>query len=204
MSRSFGDNLTKEDVKTIADVRRDVWTSGFKGIGYGSATGYILHTTTRFIHNNILNDATRKKLKAKNIVFNRNTAFFSVMAGGALGSFLLATSTGKNEVHQMHDIFEIGKHDSKSPYQQVYERSKLQALEEDAAAIREKRRLSRKISVNRRLTEGQGLSDSHSGIWLDDEREGNPMTEDEKRRSVRRVTMSKRMDESQGLSSSRK
>lgn len=104
----------------------------------------------------------------------------------------------------MHDIFEIGKHDSKSPYQQVYERSKLQALEEDAAAIREKRRLSRKISVNRRLTEGQGLSDSHSGIWLDDEREGNPMTEDEKRRSVRRVTMSKRMDESQGLSSSRK
>ena len=83
MSRSFGDNLTKEDVKTIADVRRDVWTSGFKGIGYGLATGYILHTTTRFIHNNILNDATRKKLKAKNIVFNRNTAFFSVLAVGA-------------------------------------------------------------------------------------------------------------------------
>ena len=148
MSREFGDNLTKDDVKTIADVRRDVWTSGFKGMGYGSAGGYILHTITRVIHRN-LSEAARGKLilpgSDKPIRFNRNTAFFSVMAGSALGSFLMATTTGKNEVHQLHSIFEIGKNEYKTPYQKFYEEGKTKVEESEEA--REKRGESEMLGI---------------------------------------------------------
>ena len=201
MSREFGDNLTKDDVKTIADVRRDVWTSGFKGMGYGSAGGYILHTITRVIHRN-LSEAARGKLilpgSDKPIRFNRNTAFFSVMAGSALGSFLMATTTGKNEVHQLHSIFEIGKNEYKTPYQKFYEEGKAKVEESEEA--REKRRLSRRKTVSKRLTEGQGLSDSHSGTWIEDEK---TISEDEKRRSARKVSMSRRLDKAQEGTTSR-
>ena len=200
MSRSFGDNLSKEDVKTLADVRRDVWTAGFKGLGYGSVGGYTLHTAARLIHNS-LSDAAKGKLRFpgsdKPIRFNRNTAFFSFMAGGALSSFLLATTTGKNEVHQMHDIFEIGKNEYKTPYQKHYENAKLN--DEETEDMRNKRRLSRRKTVSKRLTKGQGLSDSHSGTWIQE----RTVSEDEQRRSARRVSMAKRLDESKGHNKSR-
>ncbi len=200
MSRSFGDNLSKENVKTIADVRRDIWTSGFKGLGYGSAGGYILHTTARLVHNS-LSDAAKGKLKFpgsdKPIRFNRNTAFFSFMAGGALGSFLLATTKGKNEVHQMHDIFEIGKNEYKTPYQMAYENAKMKSEETDEE--RRRRHLSRRKTISKRLIEGQGLSDSHSGTWLQEDK----MNEHEKRRSDRRISISKRLEDSSGLNRSR-
>ena len=178
----------------MADVRRDVWSAGFKGMGYGAAGGYILHTVAKSIHNS-LDDSVKRKMKA--LTFNRNTAFFSVMAGSALCSFLLATAKGKNQVHQMHDIFEVGKNDYRTPYQKKQETAKVN--DEDSEISRERRRLSRRKTVSHRLTEGQGLSDSHSGTWVKE----TTMTEDERRRSARRLTMSKRLDESQGLSSSR-
>lgn len=201
MSRSFGDNLSKENERIMADVRRDIWTSGFKGLGYGSAGGYILHTAARLIHKS-LSEASKGKLilpgSDKPIRFNRNTAFFSVMAGGALGSFLLATTTGKNEVYQMHDIFEVGKNEHKTPYQEAYESAR-RMEEEESAESRRKRRISRRKTVSERLTEGHGLSDSHSGTWV---QEGS-IDANEQRRSARRITMAKRLGESTGLSDSR-
>jgi len=193
-NREFGDTLSKEDVRIIADVRRDVWTSGFKGMGYGSIGGYTLHTVTRLLHNS-LSEATKGKLvlpgSDKPIRFNRNTAFFSFMAGGALASFVLATTTGKNKVHTMHPVFEIGKHEYKTPYQAAYDNARKPAKEdiEDTVESHEKRRISRRKSVSKQLVEGQGLSDSHGGTWFNE----NEMTDDEKRRTGRRMNMSKRL-----------
>mmetsp|Transcript_13093 Transcript_13093/g.19082 ORF Transcript_13093/g.19082 Transcript_13093/m.19082 type:complete len:215 (-) Transcript_13093:85-729(-) len=207
MSRSFGDNLSKEDIRTIADVRREVWTAGFKGLAYGSVSGYLLHTASRILYNS-LSEASRGRLRIPGsdktipIKFNRNTAFFSFMAGGALGSFVLATTTGKNQVHQMHEVFEIGKHEHKTPYQEVLERSRQEEQErgwsEDLESMK-KRRLSRRKTVSKHLSEGHGLSDSHGGTWL---KEDGMTSEQQQRRSTRRMTVAKRLEGGQGLSDS--
>ena len=39
---------------------------------------------------------------------NRNTLFMAVLGGGALGSFVFATAKGKESVHKMHSIFQVG------------------------------------------------------------------------------------------------
>jgi hypothetical protein len=96
MSRAFTppSSLSKDDIRTIADIRRDMWTNSFKGIGYGSVAGFTCHTMISFI--------------TKSAKLNRNTALLSLMGGGALGSFLAATVTGKNQVHMLHPIFSSG------------------------------------------------------------------------------------------------
>lgn len=100
MSRAFTppDTLSKDDIRTIADVRRDIWTNGFRGLVLGSLSGYVLHTVVRIGHQ-------RKFWK---IPTTANTAFVSFMLGGAVGSYVMAVTTGKNAVHRMHDIFQIG------------------------------------------------------------------------------------------------
>ena len=49
----------------------------------------------------------------------KNTFLLSFLGGGALGSFLLSTTAGKNAVHLLHPIFNIGRDEyaGKSPYQ---------------------------------------------------------------------------------------
>jgi len=182
MSRSFGDNLSKANERTLADVRRSVWTAGFKGMGYGVGTGFFIHTVLRL--------ATRGKLRLpgnqKPITFDKNTAFFSVMAGGALGSFVNATTTGKNEVHQMHEIFEIGKHDHRTPYQEAYDNAKNEGEDSNS---RKKRILSRRKTMSQRLSEQTGLSDSHGGVWINEEMQSEERT----RRSARQVASAKRL-----------
>ena len=69
----------------------------------------------------------------------------------------------------------------------------------DDLDIRRKRRLSRRKTVANRLATGRGLSDSHGGLWVDDE-EGSSMTQ--KQRSIRRRTMTRRLEEGTGLSDS--
>mmetsp|Transcript_5342 Transcript_5342/g.7945 ORF Transcript_5342/g.7945 Transcript_5342/m.7945 type:complete len:227 (+) Transcript_5342:2683-3363(+) len=219
MSRAFHppDSLSKEDVRKIADVRRDVWTSGFKGLFYGAASGYTLHTTCKLIHDRLLNDNTKAKLRSLfnatkgNPLFTRNTAFLSFMGGGALGSFVMATTTGKNEVHELHDIFKIGEKETKkvTPYQESIQKDKEKMMVDASASVlgdgvedindRKKRRLSRRKTVANRLEKGRGLSDSHGGHWVEDERDGS-MTQ--KQRAIRRRTMTKRLEEGKGLSDS--
>lgn len=205
MSRAFHppDTLSKEDVRKIADVRRDVWTSGFKGLFYGSISGYAVHTACRVTHDKVLPDTVKSKIRqilnksSRHPIFTRNTAFLSFMAGGALGSFVLATTTGKNEVHELHDIFHINekKKETQTPYQKLMEDGKENNLD-----TRKKRRLSRRKTVANRLANGRGLSDSHGGQWLD-EGEGE-VSITQKQRSIRRRSLTKRMEEGRGLSDS--
>lgn len=151
MSRPAPDYLTKEDVRAVADVRRDIWSAGFTGLLYGTISGYILHTFAKFFHNR-MSDAAKLKLHAPGdapMKFSRNTAFLSVMIGGAVGSFAMATATGKNQVHNLHDIYEKGK----------------QAKEDEE---RERYRVNRRKTIQKTLEEGHGLSDSHGGHWVDE------------------------------------
>ena len=114
----------------------------------------------------------------------KNTFFLSFLGGGALGSFILSSTAGKNAVHLLHPIFNVGRDEyaGKSPYQ--IEISKAEKEEQNheqqqdgkdsllAAAIDKKdeldiqhhkqRTLQRKLSMKRRLESGNSLSDTHS------------------------------------------
>lgn len=148
MSRAFypPDTLSKEDIRATRQVRKEIWTNGMKGLMYGSASGLALHTLARFA-------ATKREvilgIRTSPLQFNRNTAFFSTLLGGAVGSFAMATSTGKNEVHHLHKVFESGR----------------KATSPNDDDDRRRRRMSRREAVSRNLEEGQGLSDGSRGRY---------------------------------------
>ena len=117
MSRAFypPDTLSKDDIRTIADVRREIWTNSMRGLGVGSLTGYTLYSIASIGH-------YRWKLwKLSPNMLSKNMAFLSVLLGGAIGSFVMSVTTGQNEVHNLHPIFTIG----------AFNRKKLQEEEED-------------------------------------------------------------------------
>lgn len=93
------DTLTKDDRQTMSKLRKDIWVEGFYGLVFGSFGGLAIHSA--------LSLAGRyRKLP---FALSMNTAMASFMGGGALGSFLLSVTKGKNQVHQLHPIFERGK-----------------------------------------------------------------------------------------------
>jgi hypothetical protein len=176
MSRSFTppSTLSKEEIKTIADVRRDIWTNSFYGLGVGSCAGLVLHGAAQLGNN-------RKLWK---LPLNRNTIMMSIFAGGALGSFIMATTTGKNEVDRLHPIFEVGAKPPKPSYQENLERAREREAElrilsrhrtqpklidsedtYDDRILRQRNRLVRRASLTKSFERG-GLSDSHGGQWV--------------------------------------
>jgi hypothetical protein len=194
MSRAFTppDTLSKDDLRTLAEVRRDIWTNAMKGLCIGTVSGYSLYSVIKFGHQ-------RKWWKVSFI--NRNTAFLSVLLGGAIGSFIMSVTTGKNEVHKLHPIFALGSNRRQSTREDSdhlspYEISILQAKEraDDIRAIqkhqkhsqystlaeqevldrvqREKNRLYRRASLTKSLEQDGGLSDAHGGNWITDDNDG--------------------------------
>lgn len=172
MSRAFTppDTLSKDEIRTLGDVRRSIWTNGFTGLLVGSISGYVLHATAQFVHNR-LPESTKLKVHAPGeppLKFSRNTAFLSVMVGAAVGSFSMATAAGKNRSHELHDIYEVGKDPMKGATE--YQRSLHRAqIREEEIRERERRRVARRATVKRIMEEGHGLSDSHAGRWVDDD-----------------------------------
>eukprot|EP00586_Coscinodiscus_wailesii_P012262 CAMPEP_0172505478 /NCGR_PEP_ID=MMETSP1066-20121228/186829_1 /TAXON_ID=671091 /ORGANISM="Coscinodiscus wailesii, Strain CCMP2513" /LENGTH=179 /DNA_ID=CAMNT_0013282095 /DNA_START=82 /DNA_END=621 /DNA_ORIENTATION=+ len=167
MSRAFTppDTLSKDDIRTVADVRREVWTNGFKGMFFGTATGLILHTVAKTGHGLLQNTRKIAGDVPTNMLFNKNTVFLSAMIGGAVGSFSWATAAGKNNVHHLHDVFEKGKKtDTGTVYQQKADRARQEEIEQ-----RQRNRLMRRQSLERSLVSGRGLSDSHGGHWLEED-----------------------------------
>ena len=207
MSRAFSppDTLSKDDIRTLGDVRRNIWTAGFTGLGYGSVGGFAAHAITKFVYNK-LPEKQKLKMASPNDVpfrFTRNTAFLSVMVGGALGSFVMATAAGKNRVHKLAPIYEAGKKEgvvSSAGGLSDYQRDLQRAQErEDEIRERNRRRLGRRKTMQQRLEEGHGLSDSHSGHWADD---NTSQGEAVRRRLSRRATMRQRLEKGHGLSDS--
>jgi hypothetical protein len=161
MSRAFTppDTLSKEDIRTIADVRRDIWTNSFTGLCVGTVAGFCLHSLAAIGH---------RRGTWKLSFLNRNTAFFSVLLGGAVGSFVMSITTGKNEVHNLHPIFQVGA----------------RTLEDDSLAAglghveRERNRLYRRATLTKAMERGGGLSDSHGGHWVEDAESENESLSD--------------------------
>jgi hypothetical protein len=108
MARSLGDPrpteapISEEDRKTLALVRRDIWINGFHGYVQGSLGALVLHSAGQFYEAKFHAPRAGVYYIKK---FNRNTALASFFLGGALGSFLMATVAGKNEVHNLHPIY---------------------------------------------------------------------------------------------------
>jgi hypothetical protein len=155
MSRAFTppDTLSKEDIRTIADVRRDIWTNSFTGLCVGTLAGFCVHSLAAMGH---------RRGTWKLSFLNRNTAFFSVLLGGAVGSFVMSITTGKNEVHNLHPIFQVGART-------------LENSGDDSAAggldhvERERNRLYRRATLTKAMERGGGgLSDSHGGHWVEE------------------------------------
>lgn len=206
MSRAFAppDALSKEDIRTVADVRRAVWINGLFGLGAGTVTGMTGHLLLQTLQKNIVGEAgaassatSSASVKGKEASWlyrclrplpplGKNTFLLSMLGGGALGSFVLSTTAGKNAVHLLHPIFNVGRdeHAGKSPYQIAASKAQQQQQQEmttgattsatggkedelDAAHHRN-RSLRRKASMKRRLESGQSLSDTHSNTWPHD------------------------------------
>ena len=160
MSRSSG-ILSKDEVRTITDIRRDIWTASFTGIGYGSLAGITSHTIVSLV------------TKSKRL--NRNTALLSFLGGGALGSFLAASTTGKNQVHNLHPIFKVGAKPKEVPvvvgseYQQARAAAvaKRHPTEPTSSEDRRQNRILRRKTLQNALENQHGLNDSHGGRWVD-------------------------------------
>eukprot|EP00568_Trieres_chinensis_P006870 CAMPEP_0183299716 /NCGR_PEP_ID=MMETSP0160_2-20130417/6374_1 /TAXON_ID=2839 ORGANISM="Odontella Sinensis, Strain Grunow 1884" /NCGR_SAMPLE_ID=MMETSP0160_2 /ASSEMBLY_ACC=CAM_ASM_000250 /LENGTH=203 /DNA_ID=CAMNT_0025462013 /DNA_START=150 /DNA_END=758 /DNA_ORIENTATION=- len=198
--------MSKEDIKAVADVRRSIWTSGFQGLFFGGVGGYVLHGLARAAHAR-LSDASKLRISSSAAVpirFTRNTVWLSVMAGSALGSFLLASTTGKNRVHELHGVYELGKRPSGTEYQKSLARARDR---EEEIRERVRRRVSRRATMRKRLEEGHGLSDSHGGHWTEAEEGGSSIelgnTEAAMmRRRTRKEMQRQIMEEGHGLSNS--
>jgi hypothetical protein len=113
MARSLGDPrpteapISEQDRKTLALVRRDIWINGFHGYVQGSLGLLLLHSVGQLYETKFHAPKAGVYYVKK---FNRNTALASFFLGGALGSFLMATVAGKNEVHNLHPIYTRGRH----------------------------------------------------------------------------------------------
>jgi len=169
MSRAFTppDTMSKEDVLAVADVRREIWTNGFKGLFYGSIGGYTMHYVLKQIDQRKLLIKKFSSIAIPQMHLSRNTAFLSFMLGGAIGSFGCATAAGKNNVHNMHSVFERGKKDV--VVGSVYQQKLAEAMKgAERAQERAERRVMRRKTVNSILTSRTNLSDSHNGEWMEE------------------------------------
>ena len=140
--------LSQDDVKRIADLRRDVWKAGFMGAAGGLVAGYSgWHVL-------------KKRLPAK--LRGPNNAMLATLGTGALLSFLCSLAAGKNSIQRVGDVFRRGAHEWKkkkddplsepalSRYQQItLENQKAR----DSGAGFEKR----KIALDARKRDGGGF-----------------------------------------------
>lgn len=153
------DTLTKDDVVTLAKVRQDIWSNGLIGGGFGAGSGLVLHTGAQWA----------RRFGLINPKLNRNTLMLSVLAGGSLGMFLFATSRGKEEVHNLHDIFQVGATPrdkvTRPDYQTMVKKSKKEMESEIDLEKMQEIRLTRRRSLMDSLQRGHGISDAHGGHW---------------------------------------
>jgi len=204
MSRAFTppDTLSQDDIRTVADVRRAVWINGLFGLGAGSAIGMIGHLALQTLqrrHVPKVASATAEKSTEKtsattlskkrtttSILYKllkplppltKNTFLLSFLGGGALGSFVLSSTAGKNAVHLLHPIFNVGRDEyaGMSPYQIEAKKAEMtlqQQQQQQSGAVEDgaqldiqhhkQRTLHRKASIKERLESGHSLSDTHS------------------------------------------
>ena len=124
------EEMSKENYQAMNHVRKEIWSKGIYGYAVGSSSCVLLHTLT---------SAFKKHLyPALPMALNRNTLVASFFLGGTVGSFVLASVAGKNEVHNLHDIFPKGANPPPSKtYDQIREESTYDAWKKDEETIRD-------------------------------------------------------------------
>uniref|UniRef100_A0A7S1BSN7 Uncharacterized protein n=1 Tax=Corethron hystrix TaxID=216773 RepID=A0A7S1BSN7_9STRA len=149
MSRAFHppDTLSPQDIRKISDVRREIWTAGFKGLVVGSCASYASHEIVRAGQQRKIIPST---ILGK-VALGRNTAALCFMVGGALGSFSMASAAGKNKIHNLHDVFEVGANPVRTQYQVIVEEAKAQEKLQHERVERIERRLRRRESLEARF-----------------------------------------------------
>lgn len=130
------DTLSKEDIQTLHNVKRDLWIEGYYGMALGSVSGLILHGACRWL-------GRYRKLAFK---LNRNTALAWFLGGGAFGALVLSTVRGKNIVHELHPIFRRGAKEPHEILDDVGEPKQQDILDQ------ERNRLYRRTSIQVRKT----------------------------------------------------
>jgi hypothetical protein len=100
MSRPAPKTLSEDDRRTVGEVRKELWVQGFQGLAAGTVAGFVAHTSLAI--------GNRRDFWGK-IKLNNNTRLLAVLLGGAIGSFIGASTAGKNEVHKMHPVFRKGQ-----------------------------------------------------------------------------------------------
>mmetsp|Transcript_19925 Transcript_19925/g.32725 ORF Transcript_19925/g.32725 Transcript_19925/m.32725 type:complete len:282 (+) Transcript_19925:192-1037(+) len=121
----------------------------------------------------------------------RNTFLLSFLGGGALGSFVLSSTAGKNAVHLLHPIFNLGRDEyaGLSPYQIEAKKAEREQQQQQSSHVtttttnyssiassameqqddeqldiqhHKQRTQHRRASIKERLESGHSLSDTHS------------------------------------------
>jgi len=159
-------------------------------MGAGTVTGMTGHLILQTLQKKYVGEAPAGKAKHDaSLIYKclrplpplgRNTFMLCLLGGGALGSFVFSTTAGKNVVHLLHPIFNLGKTENagKSPYQIAMSNAAQQQQTEmiDAtnsidsddgldAAHHRTRSIDRKASIKRRLETGHSLSDTNANTW---------------------------------------
>ena len=134
MSGSIPPQLTADDARRVADVRRDVWTAGLRGAVAGVFIGSTGWLGAR--HLNLLPKAFRTP----------NHFSLATMGCGALVSFLSSLAAGKNSVQRIGDVFSRGavKPDAERRPVSALQLARANAYTDDLAA----RRRGRSDSAN--------------------------------------------------------
>lgn len=159
------ESLSAEDVHTLRAVRRDIYYQGIIGGGLGLCSGVVMYTGAQW---------ARKLGLIKGSGLNRNTGMLTVLGSFAFGTFFMASTTGKELVHLLHPVFQAGwaepEHDLILP-RLDYETARNQRTP-SPQQLREMRTLRRKTLMES-LQQGRGISDSHSGRWVEEETDGD-------------------------------
>ena len=118
--------LTADDARRVADVRRDVWTAGLRGAVAGVFIGSTGWLGAR--HLNLLPKAFRTP----------NHFSLATMGCGALVSFLSSLAAGKNSVQRIGDVFSRGavKPDAERRPVSALQLARANAFTDDIAARR--------------------------------------------------------------------
>ena len=126
------EEMSKENYQAMNHVRKEIWSNGIYGYALGSSSCVLLHT--------LVSSLKKHVYPSLPMALNRNTLLASFFLGGTFGSFVLATAAGKNEVHNLHDIFPKGANPPPSKsYDQVREEATYDAWKKEGETIMERK-----------------------------------------------------------------
>jgi hypothetical protein len=136
MSKAFTppDTMSQDDILRVADVRRAVWTGGFKGLAVGLSVGF-----GGFWGARVALPTNLFPLKYRQGKY----WMLCTLVGGAVCSQIGATTAGKNTVHTITDVFQRGARPLLTEYQETQigaSSSEEESMRRRAVAIEEARR----------------------------------------------------------------